>query len=52
MNSGAIGVSTVVGTPPAPAAPNRVDVVAIGASTGGPDALSTVLAALPEGERD
>lgn len=38
---------TIVGTPPAPAAPNRVDVVAIGASTGGPDALSTVLAALP-----
>jgi two-component system chemotaxis response regulator CheB len=41
-------------TPPAtpaatPAAPrsSRIDVVAIGASTGGPDALSTVLAALP-----
>ncbi len=33
----------------APAAPrsSRIDVVAIGASTGGPDALSTVLAALP-----
>ncbi len=33
----------------APGAPrsSRIDVVAIGASTGGPDALSTVLAALP-----
>ena len=37
----------VAGTTPAPQRTGRVDVVAIGASTGGPDALSTVLAALP-----
>ena len=33
--------------PAAPAVPPRVDVLAIGASTGGPDALSVVLGALP-----
>lgn len=35
------------GAAPAPRRSTRVDVVAIGASTGGPDALSTVLSALP-----
>jgi two-component system chemotaxis response regulator CheB len=33
--------------PAAPAVPPRVDLIAIGASTGGPDALSVVLGALP-----
>jgi two-component system chemotaxis response regulator CheB len=36
-----------VGAGVAPQRSTRVDVVAIGASTGGPDALSTVLSALP-----
>jgi two-component system chemotaxis response regulator CheB len=33
--------------PARPAAPSRVDIVAMGVSTGGPSALETVLAALP-----
>ena len=45
--AGAVG--PIGGRPPAPrpARPRKVEVLAIGASTGGPDALSTVLAALP-----
>ncbi|MDR7252865.1 two-component system chemotaxis response regulator CheB [Nocardioides sp. BE266] len=49
----AAGVVAPAGPPARPVVPSalgrpsRVDVVAIGASTGGPDALSTVLAALP-----
>lgn len=42
------GPASTPGTRPAPSAPDhRVDVVAIGVSTGGPDALTTVLSALP-----
>ncbi|GAB2748308.1 protein-glutamate methylesterase/protein-glutamine glutaminase [Nocardioides pakistanensis] len=41
------GTAPTPATRPGPAREHRVDVVAIGVSTGGPDALTTVLAALP-----
>ncbi len=40
-------VAPIAPRPVAPGLARRVDVVAIGASTGGPDALTTVLSALP-----
>ncbi|MBW3085433.1 Protein-glutamate methylesterase/protein-glutamine glutaminase [Austwickia sp. TVS 96-490-7B] len=45
---GAAGKGAAPGTPLKAAAPGgRIDVVAIGVSTGGPDALTTVISALP-----